>query len=176
MAASATTHFTPYSNSHIYNPFHDPQITAHSRQVNQWIYLSQSSHRPQRFCFFLFYLSQQYSQSVVLVANVSVIRSIFVNGKWHLPEGWRGLSNRGLAGAKLEERRLVRFDKRSSSRPLCLCGSRSEIRDQGLWIRSRNEAPQWNPLRSSLNEFHGVNKGAKDTKILLFTWSGWPIR
>ena len=73
-----------------------------------------------RSLFFLYYLSRQYSQNVVLVANVGVIRSIFVNGKWHLPEGWSGLSNRDLAGAKLEERRLVRFDKRSSSHPLRL--------------------------------------------------------
>jgi hypothetical protein len=65
-----------------------------------------------RALFFLYYLSQQYSQNVVLVANVSVIRSIFVNGEWHIPEGWSGLSNRPL-----------RFDKRSSSRPLRLSGS-----------------------------------------------------
>ena len=62
--------------------------------------------------FFLYYLSQQYSQNVVLVSIVSVLRSIVVNGKWHIPEGWSGLSNRPL-----------RFDKRSSSRPLRLSGS-----------------------------------------------------
>ena len=38
---------------------------------------------------------------------------ITYNRKMVVPEGWSGLSNRGLAGAKLEERRLVRFDKES---------------------------------------------------------------
>jgi hypothetical protein len=121
--------------------------------------------------FFLYYLSQQYSQNVVLVANVSVIRSIFVNGKWHIPEGWKGLSNRGLAGAKLEERRLVRFDKKSSSRPLCLCGSRSENEPfPRIFAIQKKALPPFSffSLRSSIPEFRSPSPARSTPTPLTF--------
>jgi len=53
----------------------------------------------------------------------SIESSMAVNSLVDIPEGWSGLSNRVPAGAKLCED-WFRFDKRSSSRPSCLSGSK----------------------------------------------------
>ena len=70
---------------------------------------------------FLYYLSRQYSQTVISVPIVSVLRSIVVNGKWHgvvyrigRPDSIKGLS---LCPWRLE--RSERFKNK-----------RSEVRNQ----------------------------------------------
>ena len=83
---------------------------------------------------FLYYLSRQYSQTVISVPIVSVLRSIVVNGKWKYPKGGvvyrigRPDSIKGLSLCPLRLERSERFkNKRSEVR-----SQKSEIRDQGF--------------------------------------------
>ena len=144
---------------------------------------------------FLYYLSRQYSQTVISVPIVSVLRSIVVNGKWKYPKGEvvyrigrpdsiKGLSLRPWRPMEsfLQGTLLASFHRINLERSERFKNKRSEVRNQRSEIRAlskitneprRREKIILNSNPSEIrcaphyHEFYWVNRNAKNYDINL---------